>query len=1188
MKILKGALFVVLCSFLLFSCRNSAEKSSQKSTDLITIRTLGLAYLEEFKLDEAEKEFLKFIDLSPKDKLGYANLGLTYLRMGKYPEAEKTLFKAIKIDPKDPDIRLILATVYQMNDDPENAIAQLKEALVSSPDHIKTLYNLTEIYANRPDEESQNEREQYLQKLVEKAPGNIVSQLNLTEMYIRRGNSDKAIEQLEIIQKQFPEFPKEAIEYFDKTMTSLRSGNTENLITNFMIFHNYLKVTSPYQAGMMDLKGPGGSLIGFPLITFDQQSLFKPVSTESVVSAIKFSYVSASAGLDVIKEFREGDNPGFKYSTHVALSDYDGDGDIDIYAGSYDPGSASYKHYLFKNEMGSFKDVSEEAGIRHSGKESSASFADFDNDGFLDLYIVRDDGDILYRNTGKGTFENVTNSAKAGSKTGGNKALFFDADHDGDLDLFEMESNSNLLFRNNSDGTFQEQAAKMGLAGDKFITTDAAFGDFDEDGDIDLFVVNKNASNVLYSNQRQGIFKDVTTQSGLKSEGNSGAVTAGDYDNDGYLDLFVTSVNGGNHELYHNLRNGTFEKNNKSNEIFSALQKVNAYDAAFIDFDNDGFLDICVAGESVGKEGRGLFLYHNDGKGSFTDMSHLLPEEIKSGRQITIMDYNDDGDLDMVIAGLNGGVFLLRNDGGNAGHFINMKLVGLRAGSAKNNYFGIGAKVELRSGDLYQTKVVTDPNVHFGIGSHSKADVIRITWTNGVPQNIFFPETDQSLIEAQMLKGSCPFLYTWDGSEYVFAKDIMWRSGLGMPSGIMGGTTVYAFPDASDDYLKIPGELLKSNNGVYSMQVTSELWETIYLDKLQLVAVDHPGSTDIYVDEQFSPPPFRELRIYSVADKHFPATVKDENGTDLRSFILEKDDNYIAGLKPARYQGITEMHDLIIDPGSMDVTGNIYLFLNGWIFPTDASINIAVSQSSDIKVVSPVIQVINKKGEWETVTDNPGFPMGKDKTVIVDLSGKITSPDHRIRIRTNMEIYWDQIFFSECSTTGPVVTNILDPVAADLHYRGFSRSYRKGGRYGPHWFDYSEVSSEPRWRDLTGDYTRYGDVLPLLKESDNKYIITNAGDETTVSFSVSGLQSLQHGWKRDFLIRSVGWVKDGDLNTAFGKTVLPLPFHGMKSYPPSESDIYPNNPDLQKYNREYNTRTVTTEGYLNAVKGKNN
>ena len=664
-------------------------------------------------------------------------------------------------------------------------------------------------------------------------------------------------------------------------------------------------------------------------------------------------------------------------------------------------------------------------------------------------------------------------------------------------------------------------------------------------------------------------------------------MTAGDYNNDGFLDLFITSVNGGNHELFRNLRNGSFEPVKNSMEMFSAIQNVKAYDATFFDFDNDGFLDLIIAGESEEKGGRGLFLYHNDGKGNFTDVSGLLPEEPRSGRQIAVFDYNDDGDLDVVVAGLNGGVFLLRNDGGNMNHYIRMKLVGLRAGSAKNNHFGIGAKVEIRAGDLYQTMVVTDPNVHFGLGSRSRADVIRITWTNGVPQNIFFPGTDQALIEAQTLKGSCPFLYTWNGEEYVFVKDIIWRSALGMPLGIMGGNTAYAFPDASDDYIKIPGEILKPENGAYSIQVTSELWETIYFDKVELVAVDHPDSVDIFVPEQFSPPPFPGKKIFQVKGKHIPVSAKDSEGNDVLPFITEKDDKYLSGFKSDKYQGVTEMHDLILDPGESVSTGNLFLFLNGWIFPTDASINVAISQSDNLKVIRPYIQVINKKGEWETVIENLGFPMGKDKTVIADLSGKFLSADHRIRIRTNMEIYWDQIFFSDCLPDAPVISTVLNPVSADLHYRGFSRSFRKGGRYGPHWFDYSDVDKSRKWRDLSGNYTRYGDVLPLLTESDNKYIISNAGDETSVEFDAKGLPELTKGWKRDFLIHSVGWVKDGDINTALGNTVLPLPFHGMTSYPPSEKDSYPEDPELQKYVKEYNTRIVTSEDFRNALKKRN-
>ncbi|MBK7710871.1 MAG: VCBS repeat-containing protein [Bacteroidales bacterium] len=1177
MKNIGIVLFTAFCTLAFFSCKESPEAAKQKSIDLMTTQTLGLAYLEEFKLDEAETEFLKYIKLSPKEKLGYANLGLTYLRMGRYPEAEKRLLKAIEIDPKDPDIRLILATVYQMNDQRDKAISELNKSLEFSPGHVKTLYDLSELYSATADEESQKLRKNVIMQLVEKAPANIVPHLTLTEILIRNGETDKALEQMEIIHRQFPEFPKEAVEYYNKTVELLRKPDKENAIIQFAIFHNYLKVTSPYQAGIMDLKGPGGSLIGFPLITFDQQSGSQLSDDRSVLEVIRFNDVSESAGLGIVPAGN---------SAHVASGDYDGDGDIDLYVGSFDAASSSYKHYLFNNDMGRFKDVSEEAGINHTGKESYSTFTDFDNDGFLDIYVIREGGDILYRNTGPGTFENVSAKAGAGSKTGGNMALFFDMDHDGDLDFFEAGSEADFLFRNNSDGTFKDESARLGLSGKAPGTRDAAFGDFDEDGDIDFIVINENSGNILYSNQRQGVFKDITSTSGLKDEGGSGAVTVGDYNNDGYLDLFITSLNGGNHKLYQNLRNGNFEEVKTGSEMFSAMKNVKAYDAAFLDFDNDGFLDILIAGESSEKEGRGVYLYHNDGKGNFADVSQLLPTELTSGNNIATFDYNDDGDLDIVISGINGGVTLLRNDGGNANHFIRIKLVGLRAGSAKNNHFGIGAKMEMRAGDLYQTMVVTDPNIHFGIGKRSTADVIRITWTNGVPQNIFFPGTDQSLVESQTLKGSCPFLYTWDGDEYVFVKDVMWRSALGMPLGIMGGNTAYAFADASDDYLKIPGEQLKPSNGEYSIQLTSELWETIYFDKLELVAIDHPDSVDVFVPEQFAPPPFPGKKVYQVKEKALPVSATDSRGNDLLSFISRKDDIYISGFNPDKYQGVTEMKDLILDPGKTANSGKLYLFLNGWIFPTDASINAALAQSSDLKVFPPSLQVINKKGEWETVIENLGFPMGKDKTVIADLSGKFLSSDHRVRIVTNMEIYWDYIFFSGVLSTVPVNSTVMEPVSADLHYRGFSQSFRKGGRYGPHWFDYSVVDDEPKWRDLAGNYTRYGDVLPLLTASDNKYIISNAGDEATVKFNAEKLPVLKAGWKRDFLIRSVGWVKDGDINTAFGSTVLPLPFHGMKSYPPGPGDTYPKDPELQKYNLEYNTRVVTSDRFLNALRDK--
>ncbi len=1178
---------VTIFSITLFSCKESEKERKQKSIDLMSSRTLGLGYLEDFKLEKAEKEFLKFIKLAPKEKLGYANLGLTYLRMGKYVDAEKQLFKAIKIDPKDANVKLLLATVYQMNNERKKAISVLVDALKLDPDHLKILYKLSELYAVDANVESKKQRKKYILHLVEKAPGNLVPLLSLIEIYIREGNNDKAIEKLEIARKQFPAFPKEAIPFFNKTLSLLKKQDSKQAIIQFTIFNNYLKLSFPYQEGMKKLKGPGGALVGFPLITFDQQSETRTSKNSDILDAIKFTEITSSAGLDIVPKLIDNTNNKFQNSTHVVAADYNGDGNTDLYISTYDATSSTYKHYLFNNDGVNFKDVAKNVGIKKCGKEASATFADFDNDGFLDLYIVSNDGDKLYRNFGKGIFKDITDTSKIGSQKDGNKGLFFDIDHDGDLDLFEATEKYNLVFRNNGDGTFLEQAKKMGVAGeDNENTSDAAFGDFDDDGDIDLIVVNKNANNRLYSNQRQGIFKDITKISGLKNNDNSTSVAVGDYNNDGFLDMFITSLNGENSTLYRNLGHGSFEAV-KTKNMFSALNNIHAFDVKFFDFDNDGFLDIIIAGKSKQKDSRGVLLYHNNGNGKFKDVSNLLPASIKDGNEIALIDYNNDGDIDVVITGVSGGVYLLRNDGGNINHYVNMKLVGLRAGSAKNNYFGIGAKVEIRSGNLYQTSVVTNQNVHFGLGNRSKADIIRITWTNGVPQNIFLPGADQALIEAQTLKGSCPFLYTWNGKKYVFAKDIIWRSALGMPLGIMGGNMKRAFPNASDDYIKINGNLLKPKNGKYSIQVTSELWETIYIDKIQLLAVDHPDSIAIYVPEQFSPPPFPGLKIYQVQKKYFPVSVTDSKGSDLLPFIVKKDNKYVHNFESGKYQGVTTMHDLILDPGKAGYKDKLFIFLNGWIFPTDASINVALSQSDKLKSSLPIIQVINKKGQWQTVINNLGFPMGKNKTVIVELTGKFLSADHRVRILTNMEIYWDQIFFSNENTKSPLNLTSLNIDSADIHYRGFSKSYRKGGRYGPHWFDYYTVDKNTKWRDLSGNYTRYGDVKPLLTESDNQYIISNAGDETSITFDTKNLPKLKKGWKRDFLIHSVGWVKDGDINTALGNKVLPLPFHGMSSYPPSKKDIYPNTPELINYQNKYNTRVVNTDNFKNSIKKVN-
>ncbi|CAN0570664.1 unnamed protein product, partial [Laminaria digitata] len=255
-----------------------------------------------------------------------------------------------------------------------------------------------------------------------------------------------------------------------------------------------------------------------------------------------------------------------------------------------------------------------------------------------------------------------------------------------------------------------------------------------------------------------------------------------------------------------------FTRHTENNGVMASLSTIDVQDARFLDIDNDGYLDLYLAGDSQA-------VLHNNGSGVFTnETTRLLPESIRQSgveiSQLAFSDYNLDRDLDLFLTSSNGPL-IYRNDGGHANRSISMQPRGLLTNNSKNNYFSIGAKVEIRAGDLYQMRVVTEPTTYFGLGKRLKADVVRIVFTNGVPQNIFSPGTDQDIIEQQILKGSCPFLYTWNGSEFVFATDILWRSALGMPTGIMGGTTTYAPASPAEDYIKIPADLLQPKEGRY-------------------------------------------------------------------------------------------------------------------------------------------------------------------------------------------------------------------------------------------------------------------------------------------------------------------------------------------------------------------------------------
>ncbi|HVW96197.1 MAG TPA: FG-GAP-like repeat-containing protein [Mucilaginibacter sp.] len=1160
---------MMICITLLLFVGCKGNKAGQAETDP---RTSALLYLSQNHLDEAEAAFLKAIKLSPDNLSNYIDLTQLYLLQKNYAAAENEAISGLKINADDTDLSLLLAEVYEKKGDQDAASQILKKMLLRDPKNVRAYYMLAEQNASA---KNQTVRKQYLLKVSELVPANIVPRLYLAELFASGNNADSARFFLEMVKKITPDFSTAAATSYQQAIAQLQANSPDKALPYIQQFHQLMKITPVYDSGKDEIQIPEmvAGYTGF-VIGEDQQTA-QATDEKSVLKNLTFTNATERVGLAQEKT---------QNATHsvLALADREANGDLFVYVGSSQDGATPPKYNLWISKIGGFEHCTVIGGLEHEGKDLEAAFADYDNDGYQDLFVVTTKGTLVFKNQGDGTFAKVTGDIGL-NKAIGNKVLFADFDQDGDLDMYLADKDGNKFFRNNGDGTFTENASAMGLTGSLHGISGMSFGDWDGDGDVDI--VTSSASGIeLLSNNRHSRFTDVTSAAGLKSrEYNGTAIAFGDYNNDGRLDIMIA---GGSPNKISLLKNtgDAYEPDAASKSLSDLVKGININDAAFIDFDNDGYLDLIIAGVNSNSSASGLKLFHNnEGKG-FSDMSNLLPAQDLQAHHIKIGDFDLDGDEDIFLSGPSGAQ-LLRNDGGNANHYIQVQLTGLAYGNSKNNRQGIGAQVELKAGDLYQLKTVTGPLTEFGVGSRTKLDAVRVIWPNGVPQVIVDPSRKNRILEAEKLKGSCPFLFTWNGTQYEFVKDMLWRSALGMPLAIHGRDTSYAFSDASKEYLLIPGEKLKPREGKYSIKITEELWEAVFLDKAALVAVDHPDSINVYADERFVPPPFPGKNVYRVADQQLPVSADDGKGTNLLPALTNYDFKYVSNFNLGKFQGIAEDHDLILDLGKKAITDNLHLFLRGWIFPPDASINFELTQTKDYQIHPPCLQVINKKGQWQTVIDNLGYPMGRDKMVVVNLSGKfLTKTDRRIRIKTNMQIYWDQAFFSTGDTKSPVLMQDLKMTDASLAYRGYSATYRKGGPYGPEWFDYDNVTKGQKWRDLTGFYTRYGDVLPLLQKADDKYIIADGGDEVSISFDATHLKPLPSGWKRDFLIYSEGWVKDGDLNTANGQTVAPLPYHDMPRYPYGKGFGYPRDKSHREYQETYNTRKVTTLDFTDALR----
>ena len=503
---------------------------------------------------------------------------------------------------------------------------------------------------------------------------------------------------------------------------------------------------------------------------------------------ISFTAVTEAAGL----EFHHADGrSGQRYfletvGSGAAFFDYDGDSLIDIYlVNSTDlPGFSSLTpptNRLYRNNGdGTFIDVTEQAGVGDTGYGAGCAVADYDNDGNLDLYVTNFGANVLYRNNGNGTFTDVTEHAAVGDNRWSLGCAFADYDNDGFVDLyvtnyidFHFETHTNCtqkgvatycppesfeglpdtLYRNNGDGTFTDVTTTAGVYNEDGKGMGIVFGDYDNDGDSDCYVGNDAGENFLYQNNGDGTFTNVGWMAGVEADENGNVqgtmgVDFGDYDNDGLLDLIAINYQQQPNALYRNDNGDFFTDLSFAVGMAESLPYV-GWGVDFFDVDNDGDKDLLIANghlqDTVEKYDdtttypQHNYLLINNGHGHFTNEwmnagSGLQSRKVSRG--IATGDYDNDGDLDVLISNANDTPQLLRNDSENQSNWILIRTIGTRSNRA-----GIGTRIKIQTDDLTQIDEVrggsgylsqNDLRLHFGIGTHKRIDHIEVRWPSGI------------------------------------------------------------------------------------------------------------------------------------------------------------------------------------------------------------------------------------------------------------------------------------------------------------------------------------------------------------------------------------------------------------------------------------------------------------------------
>ena len=1112
----------------------------------------GLAELQIGLLDDAKRDFGKATELVPGEPAAWANLGLAHLRLGEFDAATAPIEKAVSLSSSTSDLVFLRGRLQTSRGKLDEGIADYRRGADLDAGNMRVRYALAEEVERAGGPNADAQAQQLFEAILKSRPGNLAVVLERARLSAKRSDAASLQDSLRILDQSAGGWPASAVEQYRGLQAAVAAKNFPDAARSVAFLRNVLVRVPVFRESLAAVRTPT-ELIAEPFETF--LKLPSPSAKPSPADeALTFTRESIAGGAT---------------ATLAMASSLDDSGRLAIV-------TADMREVRINSRV-----------VPFAAAPNGVLLLDWNRDFKMDVALAGKSGVKIFNQQADGSFVDAT--PKADAITADCYGVWAaDIEMDGDLDLIAgVRGAAPVVLRNNGDGTWRQMQPFAGVIGVRAF----AWGDVDGDGDADAVLLGEHGDLHVFENRQGGEFREMTVTPGF---GNVVSVALADINADGVLDI-VTMDAIGVVRRTSNIRGAwpTAQVAQWPEPI--DVKDIGVYRIIPADVDNNGAIDLVVSG--AGKTRLWLF-----------DATDAYVGRPFQGRQFdgveifSAADLNGDGQLDFVGVA-NGGPVRLLGKGSKGYHWQVMRpRAQPTAGDQRINSFAVGGEVEIRSGLLTQKQILTGQPVHFGLGTRTSIDVARIFWPNGIMQADFDRKADESVVAEQRLKGSCPWVFTYDGTGMRFVTDFLWRSPLGLRINAVDTAGV----TQTEDWVKIRGNQLVSKDGAYDVRITAELWETHFVDHVSLLVVDHPADQDVFVDERFA----REapkLAVHTTTHPRPVAQAWDESGRDVTDLVAKQDGRYLDTFARGDYQGIAKDHFVEIDlrgperaalqtgqpEGAVPQTGDVerpfqgrWLVANGWIYPTDSSINVAIGQQQ-LQPHGLSLEAQDDRGRWIVVSPDLGFPAGKNKTVLVDLApiarAGIAHP-RRVRLRTNLEIYWDSLAVADEITDVSVCPWRIRPQSAELRYRGFSKT--DYARDAPETPRYSEVANVgQRWRDLVGYYTRFGDVRELLSAVDDRYVIMNAGDELRLSFPAA--EPPKAGWTRDFVLVGDGWVKDGDYNTTASKTVGPLPRHGHPDYAAAKTDDIEADPVYRAHAGDwqtYHTRFVEPHVFLRGLR----